>query len=149
MDGTKSIPRMRTAAKIVAEIKALDPDTEMTEFHIRQMAKDGTVPVVWAGRKALINLDDVLDLMRQGMTRPTEEAAPAAPPAITAGQLFFFIGTPPSYVPVSRVDGRPGRAAPSTGKGARENRRFSRFFCRRQEKKFKLFSPRRVRGENT
>ena len=74
MDGTKSIPRMRTAAKIVAEIKALDPDTEVTEFHIRKLAKDGTVPVVWAGRKALINLDDVLDLMRQGMTRPTEEA---------------------------------------------------------------------------
>ena len=77
MESTVRIPRMRTAAKIVAEIKALDPDTEMTEFHIRQMAKDGTVPVVWAGRKALINLDDVLDLMRQGMTRPTEEAAPA------------------------------------------------------------------------
>ena len=69
MDGTKGIPRMRTAAKIVAELKALDPDTEMTEFHIRQMAKDGTVAVVWAGRKALINLDDVLDLMRQGMAR--------------------------------------------------------------------------------
>ena len=69
MDGTKSIPRMRTAAKIVAEIKALDPDTEMTEFHIRQMAKDGTVPVVWAGRKALINLDDVLTLLRMGTNR--------------------------------------------------------------------------------
>ena len=39
MDGTKSIPRMRTAAKIVAEIKALDPDTEVTEFFIRQLAK--------------------------------------------------------------------------------------------------------------
>lgn len=73
MDGTKGIPRMRTAAKIVAEIKALDPDTEVTEFHIRKLAKDGTVPVVWAGRKALINLDDVLDLMRQGMAHPTEE----------------------------------------------------------------------------
>ena len=78
MDGTKSIPRMRTAAKIVAEIKALDPDTEMTEFHIRQMAKDGTVPVVWAGRKALINLDDVLDLMRLGTAQPSEETPPAA-----------------------------------------------------------------------
>ena len=75
MDGTKGIPRMRTAAKIVAEIKALDPDTEVTEFHIRKLAKDGTVPVVWAGRKALINLDDVLDLM--GTARPTEEAPPA------------------------------------------------------------------------
>ena len=58
MDSTKSIPRM-------------------TEFHIRKLAKDGTVPVVWAGRKALINLDDVLDLMRLGTARPTEEAAPA------------------------------------------------------------------------
>ena len=77
MDGTKGIPRMRTAAKIVAEIKALDPDTEVTEFHIRKLAKDGTVPVVWAGRKALINLDDVLVLMRLGTARPTEEAAPA------------------------------------------------------------------------
>ena len=73
MDGTRSIPRMRTATKLVAEIKALDPDTEMTEFHIRQLAKDGAVSVVWAGRKALINLDDVLDLMRQGTARPTEE----------------------------------------------------------------------------
>lgn len=76
MDGTKSIPRMRTAAKIVAEIKALDPDTEVTEFYIRQLAKEGTVPVVWAGRKALINLDDVLDLMRLG-TAPAKAEAPA------------------------------------------------------------------------
>lgn len=76
MESTARIPRMRTAAKIVAEIKALDPDTEVTEFHIRKLAKDGTVPVVWAGRKALINLDDVLDLMRQGTDRPAEEAAP-------------------------------------------------------------------------
>ena len=44
---------------------------------IRQLAKEGTVPVVWAGRKALINLDDVLELMRLGTARPTEEAAPA------------------------------------------------------------------------
>lgn len=78
MEGIERIPRMRTAAKIVAEIKALDPDTEVTEFHIRKLAKDGTVPVVWAGRKALINLDDVLDLMRLGTARPTEEDALAA-----------------------------------------------------------------------
>ncbi len=76
--GQERIPRMWTAAKIVAEIRALDPDTEVTEFHIRQMAKDGTVPVVWAGRKALINLDDVLDLMRQGTSsvRGTPSGSP-------------------------------------------------------------------------
>ena len=31
MEGTERIPRMRTAPKIVAEIKALDPETEVTE----------------------------------------------------------------------------------------------------------------------
>lgn len=61
-----TIPRMRTAPKIVAEIKALDPGSEVTEHYIRQLVKAGTVPVVWAGSKALINLDDVLTLLRLG-----------------------------------------------------------------------------------
>lgn len=77
MEATERIPRMRTAARIVEELKALDPETEVTEFFIRQLAKEGTVPVVWAGRKALINLNDILDLMRLGTARPTEEAPPA------------------------------------------------------------------------
>lgn len=77
MESTECIPRMRTAARIVEELKALDPETEVTEFFIRQLAKEGTVPVVWAGRKALINLTDILDLMRLGTARPTEEAAAA------------------------------------------------------------------------
>ncbi len=66
------IPRMRTAAKIVAEIKALDPDTEVTEHWVRQLTKAGIVPVVWAGRKALVNLNDVLTLLHMG----TEHKAP-------------------------------------------------------------------------
>lgn len=77
MDGTGHIPRMRTAPKIVAEIKALDPGSEVTEHYVRQLARDGKVPVVWAGNKALINLDDVLALMRMGTARPVEDAVPA------------------------------------------------------------------------
>ena len=69
-----SIPRMRTAPKIVAEIKALDPGSEVTEHYVRQLVKAGTVPVVWAGNKALINLDEVLNLLRLGANRA--EAAP-------------------------------------------------------------------------
>lgn len=65
-----TIPRMRTAPKIVAEIKALDPETEITEYYVRQLVKAGTVPVVWAGNKALINLNDVLDLLRMGTPPP-------------------------------------------------------------------------------
>lgn len=68
-----SIPRMRTAAKIVAEIKAADPGTEVTEHYIRQLVKEGSVPVVWAGNKALINLDDVLSLLRLGTERTDPE----------------------------------------------------------------------------
>lgn len=67
---------MRTAPKIVAEIKALDPGSEVTEHYVRQLARDGKVPVVWAGNKALINLDDVLALMRMGTARPVEDAVP-------------------------------------------------------------------------
>lgn len=74
------IPRMRTPAKIVAELKALDPDSEVTEYYIRQIVKAGTVPVVWAGNKALINLDDVLELLRLGTSRP-----PKAEPCTAGG----------------------------------------------------------------
>ena len=69
------IPRMRTAAKIVAEIKALDPETDVSEYWVRRIAKSGAVPVIWAGNKCLINLDDVLDLLTAGMEKP--KAAPA------------------------------------------------------------------------
>lgn len=64
---------MRTAAKIVSEIRAADPDTEVSEYYIRQLVKEGAIPVVWAGNKALINLDDVLDLLRVGTGRPDPE----------------------------------------------------------------------------
>lgn len=75
MDRDARIPRMRTAPKIVAEIKALDPETEVTEYYIRQLMKSGAVPVVWAGNKALINLDTVLDLLRVGTAPPQSEPA--------------------------------------------------------------------------
>lgn len=74
MDRDERIPRMRTAPKIVAEIKALDPETEVTEYYVRQLVKTGAVPVVWAGNKALINLNDVLDLLRVGAAPPQAEA---------------------------------------------------------------------------
>lgn len=69
MNTEERVPRMRTAPKIVAEIKALDPGSEVTEHYIRQLVRAGTVPVVWAGTKALINLDDVLELLRLGTNR--------------------------------------------------------------------------------
>lgn len=73
INNTERIPRMRTAAKIVAELKAMDPNSEVSEHYIRQLVKKGVVPVTWAGSKALINLDDVLALLRGGTIRDREE----------------------------------------------------------------------------
>lgn len=72
----RHVPRMRTVTKIVAEIKALDPGSEVSEYFVRQLVKDGTIPVVWAGSKALLDLNDVLDVLRTGTTRP--QASPSA-----------------------------------------------------------------------
>lgn len=68
-----TIPRMRTASKIVTEIKAMDPGSEVSEHYVRKLVKSGMVPVVWAGNKALINLDDVLAIMRAGTVRQETE----------------------------------------------------------------------------
>lgn len=70
---TERIPRMRTAPKIVAEIKALDPETDVTEYYVRQLVRTGAVTVVWAGNKALINLDSVLEILRMGTPQPEPE----------------------------------------------------------------------------
>ena len=69
----RRVPRMRTARQIVAEVKALDPESAVSEYCIRQIIKAGAVPVVWAGGKALVNLDSILDLFRSGMEQPQEE----------------------------------------------------------------------------
>jgi hypothetical protein len=58
-----SIPKMRTASGIVAEIRKDDPDTAVTEYHVRMLFKSGKVHVVKSGRKALANVDDVIALL--------------------------------------------------------------------------------------
>lgn len=72
----KTVHRMRTVTKIVAEIRAMDPSSGVSQHYVRQLVKSGIVPVVWAGTKALINLDDVLEVLRKGTARPEAKAAP-------------------------------------------------------------------------
>ena len=45
-----AIPRMRTAEKVLEEIKREDPETEVTLHYIRRLIKTGAVPVVGGGR---------------------------------------------------------------------------------------------------
>lgn len=64
-----TLPRMRTVPEAAAEIKAADPNTAITEYHIRQLALSGVLPRVKAGRKLLINLDTLIEYL----TDPTAE----------------------------------------------------------------------------
>ena len=84
----KLIPRMRTAAKIVAELRAMDPGCEVTEYYIRQLIREGAVPVVWAGHKALVNLDDVIDLLQARGGAGDHRRNPAAQGDLTASGRY-------------------------------------------------------------
>lgn len=57
------LPRMRTISEAAQEIKALDPRTAITEYHIRQLAVSGVIPRIKAGKKYLINLDTLIEYM--------------------------------------------------------------------------------------
>lgn len=58
-----SIPRMRLLKEAAEEIKTVDPGTAVTPYFIRQLALEGKVKSVMAGRKRLINLDDLLQYL--------------------------------------------------------------------------------------
>lgn len=55
-----AIPRMRLLREAAEEIKTVDPGSAVTTHFIRQLALEGKVKTVMAGRKRLINLDDLL-----------------------------------------------------------------------------------------
>lgn len=57
------VPRMRLLKEVAAEIKTVDPGTAVTPYFIRQLALEGKVKSVMAGRKRLINLDDLLQYL--------------------------------------------------------------------------------------
>lgn len=71
------MPRMRTAEKALAEIKRVDPDTEVTLHYIRAMIRAEAVPVAVCGRKKLVNLDALMELLSNGYVLPEQPSPPA------------------------------------------------------------------------
>lgn len=59
-----SFPRMRTISETVSEIRAADPNSAITPYRIRQLILCGILPSVRAGNKYLLNLDDLLDYLK-------------------------------------------------------------------------------------
>lgn len=53
--------KIRTIKAAHEEIKSQDPNTSLTEFRIRQMVINGEVPSKKAGRKYLVDIDDIFE----------------------------------------------------------------------------------------
>ncbi|WP_294475109.1 helix-turn-helix domain-containing protein [uncultured Ruminococcus sp.] len=56
---TRPLPRMRTIKEAAAE-------TGVPVYALRRWVKSGEVPAVYAGKKALINLDHLVDFLNGG-----------------------------------------------------------------------------------
>ncbi len=68
-----TLPRMRTVAEAVAELRAVDPQTAVTPYFLRQAIASGRLPAVRAGRKILVNMDIFADFL----SKPMAEQEPA------------------------------------------------------------------------
>ena len=54
--------RMRSVKETARILKEQDPNTELTEYTLRKLISEGTLPVIRTGTKFLINVDLLLDL---------------------------------------------------------------------------------------
>lgn len=53
----KKVPIMRSVRETARIFKELDPDTEITEYTLRQMIKNNSIPYVKTGMKFILNVD--------------------------------------------------------------------------------------------
>ena len=54
---------MRTIPKAYEEIKAIDPNTDLSLRTLRRMVKSGKIPSVQIASKTLVNLDLLLEVL--------------------------------------------------------------------------------------
>jgi len=58
-----AIPRMRTVAEAVAEIKAADAQSAITHNCVRTLCREGKINCIYAGRKVLVDLDALINYL--------------------------------------------------------------------------------------
>ncbi|WP_303868750.1 DNA-binding protein [Acetobacterium wieringae] len=68
-------PRMRTIPQSAEELKALDQNTSLTECAIRRLVDQGKIKCVKAGRKKLINLDQLINYLSDPFAEDAPEEA--------------------------------------------------------------------------
>lgn len=63
---TEKRTRIRTIREALKEIKTIDPNTAVTYSFIRRLCDSNAVSFLRAGKKILINFDQLLDLLSKG-----------------------------------------------------------------------------------
>ena len=54
--------KIRSIKQAAEYFRQLDPETQITEYTLRKLIADGTIPSIKTGNKHLVNLDQVLSL---------------------------------------------------------------------------------------
>lgn len=84
-------PRIRTVPEAAALLKELDEHTALKQCAIRRLVLDGKIKSVKAGRKILINFDDLLAyLLNPFKEEAQEEEAPAAVTHISTDRMTEY-----------------------------------------------------------
>jgi len=55
--------RLRTIKGAIKEIRTMDPASAISEYWLRGMVRDGSIPCIKSGNKHLLDLDLVTSLM--------------------------------------------------------------------------------------
>jgi len=64
--------KIRSIKQAADYFKQLDPDTQITEYTLRKLISDGTVPAIKSGNKNLVNLDQILSIFSGCSLSPVE-----------------------------------------------------------------------------
>lgn len=62
--------RFRYCRDVVAEVRRIDPDSKLTERALREWIASGILPALGSGNRRLIDLDVVLDILKEPHTLP-------------------------------------------------------------------------------
>ena len=58
------MPQIRTIKGAAHEIKKVDPNTAITEYRIRLLVNEKSIPSISVGNRKLVNMDDVWDCFK-------------------------------------------------------------------------------------
>jgi len=84
-------PRIRTVPEAAALLKELDEHTALKQCAIRRLVLDGKIKSVKAGRKILINFDDLLEYLLDPFQEDgPEEEAPATVTHISTDRMAEY-----------------------------------------------------------